>query len=155
MIEGLRRSVVRLESLPAVVRYGLVVAQASTIWWLSSLSDITTSTALVVGFVFNGGHFVLFGILGALLAIALRPRTRLGTSAAFAVALAWGILDELHQRHVPGRVASVSDVATDACGAGFTVALLWWLRTRARRGLWILGALVIAGFAAITVATFD
>ena len=37
--------------------------------------------------------------------------------AAFAVAVLYGVTDELHQTFVPGRVASEADLVVDAMGA--------------------------------------
>jgi VanZ family protein len=51
-----------------------------------------------------------------------------GWRALLAVAgtLLYGILDEVHQSHVPNRVASVSDVLADAVGAVLVVVI--WCR---------------------------
>ncbi|MBI5851851.1 MAG: VanZ family protein [Planctomycetes bacterium] len=108
----------------------------------------------LVVFVFNGGHFVLFGVLAALAALALSARSRARRLTAIGLAVAWGVLDELHQRSVPGRDCSVFDIATDACGAWFAVAALSLLRGAsggARRAMFAAAAL---GLGAIVAGTF-
>lgn len=59
------------------------------------------------------------------------------TGLAFALAVLYGVVDELHQAFVPGRVASEADLALDAAGAliGVALALLvpGLLKARSRR----------------------
>lgn len=50
--------------------------------------------------------------------------------AAAAIAAGYGILDEIHQMHVPGRFASVTDALLNAAGAAAVVA---WVLLRSRR----------------------
>ena len=75
-------------------------------------------------------HFAIFGVLAGLWALAYR---RFGP--AVALAIAWGILDELHQRYTPNRESSVYDALADAVGAACGAALALWLarETRQRR----------------------
>ena len=51
---------------------------------------------------------------------------------AFAVAVTWGLSDEYHQSHVPGRVASWGDVAADAVGAALACGAWAHFAARAR-----------------------
>jgi VanZ family protein len=61
------------------------------------------------------GHVIEFGILGALLNWALPVRRNwLRRGAAWALASAYGGVDEWHQSWVPGRYPSVEDVAVDS-----------------------------------------
>ncbi|MCL7487617.1 MAG: VanZ family protein [Desulfobulbaceae bacterium] len=55
-------------------------------------------------------------------------RARPKTAGALVVffCLLYGITDEYHQSFIPGRVASLGDLAADAAGAAFLVGL--WLR---------------------------
>ena len=67
-------------------------------------------------------HLAEYGGLGFLLARALhatlRPRVALSAALmAIGLAGALGIVDELHQRDVPGRSSDIMDVAADVTGA--------------------------------------
>jgi VanZ family protein len=73
-------------------------------------------------------HVLAYLILGSLLLRAahggvtsLRPWP---TAVAFALTVAYGVSDELHQIFVPGRVASVADGIADAVGAGLAIMLM-------------------------------
>lgn len=55
------------------------------------------------------------------------PATRAGRRtgrvlAAAAIAVGYGVLDEIHQMYVPGRFASVTDALLNAAGAAAVVA---------------------------------
>jgi VanZ family protein len=66
------------------------------------------------------GHFVVYGALATTLAGGFRCRgSRPRTAFAFGVALAiaYGVTDEIHQSFVPGRRADPADVLADALGA--------------------------------------
>ncbi len=70
-------------------------------------------------------HFGLYAVLGWSVHRAVRAgggRSAPAILAAWAVGLAFGALDELHQHLVPGRDPSVADWAADA--AGYTAAFL-------------------------------
>jgi VanZ family protein len=57
-----------------------------------------------------------------------------GTSlAAFALTVAFGASDELHQRFVPGRSADVQDLVADATGAASGVTAAWLAAAFIRR----------------------
>jgi VanZ family protein len=81
------------------------------IWFLSSQHGDALS--IPSGFD-KAAHVVEFGFLGFLLGRGV-GHSRLWM--AFAVAVAWGGLDEWHQSRVPFRTASLWDVAADAIGA--------------------------------------
>jgi len=44
---------------------------------------------------------------------------------AATLAVAYGVTDEWHQRFVPGRSATLGDLAADAVGAVVAVAIAW------------------------------
>ena len=62
--------------------------------------------------------------------VSLNPRKRL--VIAFALTAVWSALDETHQIFVPGRYASLTDLALDLAGAGLAVYLTWRMRSPAR-----------------------
>ena len=99
-------------------------ALAAAIFVLSSLSRIPGGERVWDKL----AHALVFGLLAALALRAahggrrvLRPRPTLVTATAVVV---WGILDEVHQRFVPGRTASVLDVLAD--GVGVVVGIGSW-----------------------------
>lgn len=80
-------------------------------------------------------HAAAYAVLGLTwcwaLASPARPVWRTAL-LAFAVALSWGLSDEYHQSHVPGRVASWGDVAADAVGAALACGVWGIFAGRAR-----------------------
>ena len=74
-------------------------------------------------------HFTEFFVLAALMLRAINgglgQRAGLLTVAvAFALTIAYGMLDELHQAFVPGRVPDFFDICVDATGAAAACLLL-------------------------------
>ena len=74
----------------------------------------------------KGIHFVEYAILGWLCAgAALRTwadkPARYAAGVAIAVAVFWGLSDEIHQAFVPGRSSEVADFVADALGGVFGV----------------------------------
>lgn len=106
----------------------LVFGWMAGIWSLSSSSRLVDGGFLVPPLIGNLAHAPAFGLL-ALWTVLLSPRegsrlvlARAGLLAAFALALGYAIVDEVHQGFVPGRRSSPFDVLTDAVGAA---AVLW------------------------------
>jgi VanZ family protein len=104
------------------------------IWLASSLPGVVKFQ--YVPLQDKGVHFIEYGILAALLAHAMRGtwpewRMRYVFVVAWAVAVLWGLLDEIHQAFVPGRVADARDLLADAIGALVGAGL--YLATRERR----------------------
>ena len=97
---------------------------AATIFALSSIPGTSIPAPAFLG-IDKLVHFLVFAVLGALAALAWR---RLGP--AIAIAIVWGILDELHQRYTPNRDSSVYDAIADALGAACGAALALWLAER-------------------------
>lgn len=76
----------------------------------------------------HGGLYMVLGwLVGAALCAAGRRSTGAWVGAALALAL-FGLLDEVHQRWVPGRVASLDDWAADVIGAtiGLAAGMILW-----------------------------
>jgi VanZ family protein len=88
--------------------------------------------------IYDSGHLVMYGVLGALVARALgRSEGSAGRLALVWAAIAvFGVLDEWHQRFIPGRYPSVTDMVFDAAGAA---AGLWLgaLLLRRRWAAWL------------------
>jgi VanZ family protein len=84
-------------------------------------------------------HGLAYGLLGAALARGWRwqrPAWRgLATwLAAWTVALAYGLGDEVHQLLVPGRMFDLADLLADGVGAALGAAAYLWLRLWALPG---------------------
>jgi VanZ family protein len=109
------------------------------LYWLSSipgtsLPDDPAHYALLQWIspsVQNTLHVPAFAVLSGTWCWALQawlraPVVRL--AAAFAIAAAYGVFDEWHQSFVPGRYASLTDVALDVVGAalGVWLAIRFW-----------------------------
>ena len=119
--------------------------------WAMLTWELCTSTTITHGhrywwtpWFFNLGHAPLFGMQAALLGLALAPSTVDGgwrgllravpepdaRRAAFLVAaglaVAYGVLLEWVQSHIPGRSADSLDVVMDAIGA---LGVPWGLST--------------------------
>ncbi len=104
------------------------------IWGLSSIPHPFPLDR--VPFRDKGAHFVEYGILAALMAHAINgTRPALRAWSLFAIAwpatVFWGLLDEIHQAYVPGRLADATDLLADSLG-GFVGALAY-IAIRARR----------------------
>lgn len=104
------------------------------IWGLSSIPHPFPLER--VPFQDKGAHFVEYGVLAALMAHAFNgtwPAMRAWSLFALAwpATVFWGLLDEIHQAYVPGRVADAVDLAADAFG-GF-IGVVAYLVVRARR----------------------
>ena len=102
----------------------------AVLWWSSSRPvAVNLDMGVALSFGWNLAHAPAYGLL-ALFLIPLVPRES-GWARLSLRDLAWilglgvgyGAIDEWHQAHVPGRHASVLDVATDAVG----VACVLWI----------------------------
>jgi VanZ family protein len=69
-------------------------------------------------------HAASFGLLAAMVELAVRPRAWL----FFALPLAASTVDEIHQVFLPGRYASLEDWLAGAAG----VSLAWWFLRHTR-----------------------
>jgi VanZ family protein len=109
----------------------------AAIFWVSNLESLGPLPGDVSD---KAGHFAAYALLGAL---ALRATARgrwAGVSKAtagiaWAVCLAYGASDELHQALVPGRTMALDDWLADAAGSATAILLLalWAVLRRRRR----------------------
>ncbi len=79
-------------------------------------------------------HAVAYGLLAALVLRALSPRLRRqyperAAGLSLFICVVYGISDEIHQAFIPGRDASLGDLAADAAGAAIVCAI-WLARAR-------------------------
>jgi VanZ family protein len=113
--------------VPALAWMGLI-------FWLSSQPSLPSAIFLFDGIdkVFHAGAY---GVLGALLSLALGATTGRAASLAVVIASLYGVSDELHQYFVPGRSCDVFDWMADTGGAAVVVGMLavWQRRLRGAR----------------------
>lgn len=109
------------------------------IYWLSSQPGDATQGGLsgIIAWtppaLQNLLHVPLFGLLAWLWYRTLNAwNTSHGhtLTAAFTLAAGFGVFDEWHQLHIPGRFASFTDVALNCAGA---ILALWWVHRGKRR----------------------
>lgn len=113
------------------------VVVCGAIWWLSgqpTVLDPSVNDKLA--------HLLAFGVLGALWGRAWWfttdwPTLKVG-AVAFGLTAGYGVVDEIHQSFVPGRVASMADVGADVAGAalGVLLVLAAYVGTRALARRW-------------------
>lgn len=124
----------KTQSPSALAAWAPPVLWAATLFGLSSIPGQHIPT---IGFSFSDKveHFCAYGILGVLCFRALRLTTALRIGGAIlvvaAVALGYGISDEIHQLFVPLRSSEALDALADLCGgtAGAIVgSRIAWLR---------------------------
>jgi VanZ family protein len=111
-------------SSPRWGRLAVPVLLATLLWWSSSTPRTTGPSDMWRSLAHNGAHVVAYALLGAAvwLVRARHDRSRRTSIVGLVATVGYGLLDELHQSFVPGRVASLVDVASDASGA--------WLATQ-------------------------
>ncbi|MGE0446291.1 MAG: VanZ family protein [Vicinamibacterales bacterium] len=111
-----------------------VIGYMAVIFYVSSLSD----APLPQGVTDISAHMLGYVGLGVVCARAfaggLPARMTPGiAAAALALAVGYGVTDELHQMFVPGRSAELKDLGSDAVGAAAGIVACWawgiiWLR---------------------------
>jgi len=145
--------------LPRWLRALAPIAGMSILWWSSSRTPGDEPASVARALAHNAMHIVAYAGLAAAFWLLLSPRPAgrivpWRSRAAWLLAVAYGVVDELHQSQVPGRDCSFVDVCSDACGAGIAVIAL-----RAIAGgfvIWRLPVLLLsfAGVASVCLATF-
>ena len=121
----------------------LTVSYMAGIYWLSSIPGNIDPEQTGIYWIIswtppalqNLLHIPLFGILAWLwyrTLDALNIGHRAALTTAFILGAAFGVFDEWHQLHVPGRYASLTDIALNC--AGMLVAL-WWIHAGERRAV--------------------
>jgi VanZ family protein len=152
LVARLRAAIVRA---PSVVRVPAPFVVAAALWWSSSQTPTGTSAGWAWSVAHNGMHVVAYAVLAAAAWFALAPRARpRGALIVWALTVLYGIVDEVHQSHVPGRDASIADVVSDALGAAIAVHVL---RSDAAGRSWIdrqFAVLVAGAIASVLWATF-
>jgi len=109
--------------LPAILYAGLIIA-------VSSISNLKTPK--IVNLQFDKiAHFIEYALLAFLVfRSAINLGSKITRNRAFIIAsvfvLIFAQFDELYQKMVPGRDASIGDLAVDLLGAALVLILLWY-----------------------------
>ena len=113
-------------SMRSIFRFAAALGYMAGIFLLSSIPDDGTPETIGEKLLQwatpefqNLLHIPLFGGLAATWYWALRPNlnsTRLTLATVFLITAAYSFLDEWHQLHVPGRYASLTDLALNMVG---------------------------------------
>jgi VanZ family protein len=114
--------------------WGPAILQMAAIFTLSGIPNLKE---LPGGISDVTGHFVGYGLLGALMLRALAGARWAGVTAggaarAWIISAAYGVSDELHQYFVPGRSTSAIDWVADAFGAAVSIVAIVLVASRVR-----------------------
>jgi VanZ family protein len=107
-------------------------------WWPQLLAQLPAAALETTNVVIRKlGHFSGYGLLCLLDARALRgPRGILSRRLlllAWAAAVCWATVDEIHQSFSASRGASATDVLLDSMGAAFGLLVYhFWLHRKSR-----------------------
>lgn len=114
----------------------LTISYMAFIWIQSSYFDpeslvgfsssLSKSIFLLLGATLEFAHLFQFGLLYLCIVMVFLSFGRLRTwqeVIAAVIALAYGIVDEIHQLYVPFRSFSVVDLVKDAIG----IIVFWWI----------------------------
>lgn len=123
-----------------LVRLTMTIGYMTGIYWLSSIpGDIDPEDTGIQGIIAwtppalqNLLHIPVFGMLAWLWYWSLSHwvrRARLLFSLSFLLAAGYGAIDEYRQLQVPGRYASLTDIALNTVG----VVLVLWIISRTNR----------------------
>jgi len=139
--------------LPWWLRSLLPVAMVATLWSLSSASPSQLPASPWGSWLHNAAHVVAYALLSAAVFCSASRAQWLALPAwrrlSVLLAAVYGLVDELHQSQVPGRVCSVLDWCSDFLGSMLGVILVVHVWEGGGRGLW---ASVVLGLSAVSVA---
>jgi VanZ family protein len=144
-------------TVPAVFRWAVVFASMGALWWSSAQPRVSIPAGGSRELLHNSAHVVAFAILGAAAMLAIRRadcRDVESPLVAIAIAICYGVVDELHQSGVPGRVCSVADACADAFGAALAIVGLHCMLCEAPIAARLLPWLAIGALASVGAATW-
>lgn len=135
------------------------VAAMATLWWLSSREPEPRPDSTARALFHNSMHVVAYGCLAASVWLAwtrapITAHQTFRSCGAWLVASLYGVVDELHQSYVPGRVCSVADLASDAIGAALAVVVLRAISGVAPKSGSVAWFLFLVAILSIGAATF-
>jgi len=144
------------------LRVAAPAAVMLALWYSSSQSPQRREPSILRALLHNGAHVVAYaGLAGAWLLTMLPRRrerellvSRSVITAAVVLSVVYGVVDEVHQSFVPGRVCSLWDIVSDACGSALAVAGLLWSLSGERRFAIRIGVLLLVGAASVAAGTW-
>lgn len=156
---GLRRAVDLWIVVPQWLRMMVPVAAMVTLWWLSAQEPQPQPDSTARALFHNSMHVIAYGCLAASIWLAwsqvpVAAHHAYRSRGAWLIASLYGVVDELHQSYVPGRVCSFADFASDAVGAALAIVILRGITGVASRSRGVATALLLVAFGTIAVATF-
>lgn len=156
---GLVRAIQLWVAVPQWLRMLVPVLAMAILWRLSSREPALQPESMAHALLHNSMHVVAYGCLAASvwLAFARKPIAAVHafrSRGAWLVASLYGVVDELHQSYVPGRVCSLADLASDAIGAALGVVVLRGITGIAPTSGPMTAVLLLAAIASISAATF-
>jgi VanZ family protein len=112
--------------MEVVIAWGPAAFWAAVLFFLSELQPGPTSLPLPVND--KLAHLALYTVLGGTLAWGRRASGRGRPLLLLSLGVAYGALDEWHQRFVPGRHPSLFDLLADGAGVllGFCILRLYF-----------------------------
>lgn len=145
--------------MPRPIRYLLPVAIMALLWWSSEQPPSPRAPDVMRAMAHNAMHVVAFGALAAGWQLAqLRRGAPLeftcGSFVSLSATVAYGVADEVHQYFVPGRVASVLDLLSDASGGVLAIVLLGAIGDGLPSGFRPVGVWAAVSAACVLAATF-
>ena len=120
------------------VKYHLpAIAYAALILAVSSVPSLKTPEVRFFA-ADKVAHFIEYAIFAflafrSLIHIPILSRTNLAVPAAVLLVAGFAYLDELYQRHIPGRHSDMNDYAADLAGALLVLGLTWLRHHRRSR----------------------
>ncbi len=138
---------------PRWLRILLAILWASTIWWSSSGPVSSGESQFWQIVLFNGAHVVVYGVLAALIYLALLGLSSRALIWAFLLSTAYGCIDEFHQMAVPERHPSALDVLSDALGSALSLTALCCLQAPSKRTVSLLAMLALLSVLVVFLAS--
>ena len=159
LLSGLTTVLDWLVRVPKWLRMLVPIAGMLMLWWSSSKIPGDTPHNRVYSLFHNSMHVVAYACIAASLWIAWSRRPvavvcAFRSRGAWLVASLYGIVDELHQSFVPGRVCSVADWVSDALGAALAVVVLRGVAEGDQGWRRLASALFVASLLSVAAATF-
>lgn len=158
-LRGLTAVLDCLVRIPKWLRVLVPITGMLVLWWSSSQVPGNEPHSTAQSLLHNMMHVVAYACIAASLWVAWSHRPVAAVQAfrsrgSWLLASLYGVVDELHQAYVPGRVCSFADLVSDASGAALAVVVLRGVSGVAPSWRRIACILVAASLISVAAATF-